>query len=470
MMKEINAIRTGKPFSNLFPVDMEVLSRVTTSMRSSGYDKAHPIQVAVGRWKGSGVVCDGHTRLSAAKGAGIKAVPVISKRFTSLEEALKYTIAEARDRHNRTDAEIHSACSVLDELYQRGGDHRSESFNSKTLKKGRSHKKTAKVLGTSESKVAESRAVREHDDLDQEVREGKRSLNSAAKEARARSKAASEKKKVSRTEGFTLEEWHEMSDDERTSLIEDGKAAKVPFNPQKTEDIDWAKWSWNRVTGCEHGCPYCYARDIANSMYPMKFEPAFWPARLGAPSCTKVPDKAETDVSYRNVFTVSMGDLFGKWVPEEWIRAVLDVVRDCPQWNFIFSTKNPQRYAEFSPFPKNAWIGTTVDRQARVEVAEEVFKKIEAKVKWLSVEPMLEPLEFKHLDRFQWLVMGGASPSENTPAWRVPNGWWTRLHVQAVDLGLAVFHKTNLYERDRNFPGATAKNPARAPEGFFKAV
>lgn len=462
--RDLAKVHTGKPFSDLFPINLDVLARITTSIRANGYDQAHPIQIATGKWNGSGVVCDGHTRLRAAKAAGISEVPVIVKQFESLEEALRYSIAEARDRHNRTDAEIHSARAVLDELGQVGRPKKNLNSNSFP---GESSHQTAKILGTSQYKVVESRAVSKHEDLDHAVREGKLTLHSAAEQARARSRDGREQGGVSRTEGFTLEEWRELSDDKRTALLEDGRTAKVPFNPQKTLDIDWAKWSWNPVTGCEHGCRYCYARDIANSIYSMKFKPAFWPARLGAPSCTKVPDQAEADISYRNVFTVSMGDLFGKWVPSEWVEEILGIVRQSPQWNFIFSTKFPQRYAEFSPLPKNAWIGTTVDRQSRVSVAEKAFENVEAKVKWLSVEPMLEPLKFNHLDRFQWLVIGGASSSESTSQWRVPAAWWVPLHYEAMQHGLRIFHKTNLYVREQMFPGATQTQLKQAPKEFF---
>ena len=65
--------------------------------------------------------------------------------------------------------------------------------------------------------------------------------------------------------------------------------------------------------------------------------------------------------------------------------------------------------AEFT-IPANAWIGTTVDLQARVANAEKAFEKVKADVKWLSIEPMLESLKFSRLDLLKWVVIGGASP------------------------------------------------------------
>ena len=105
--------------------------------------------------------------------------------------------------------------------------------------------------------------------------------------------------------------------------------------------IDWATMSWNPVTGCRHGCPYCYARRTATRFnagledpatlagglhvlpekikatpYPYGFEPTLHRYRLGQPQNTKEP---------QTVFVCSMADLFGRWVPTSWIVEVLDV-------------------------------------------------------------------------------------------------------------------------------------------------
>jgi protein gp37 len=224
------------------------------------------------------------------------------------------------------------------------------------------------------------------------------------------------------------------------------------FNKQDTTNIEWARWSWNPVTGCLHNCPYCYARDIANRFYPWKFEPIFHPERLAAPQYQRVPEEADYELGWRNVFTCSMADLFGKWVPSEWIQLVLDVVRDAPQWNFLFLTKFPVRLAQFE-FPQNAWLGTTVDCQARVKFAEKSFAKVKGGIKWLSVEPMLEPLHFASLNVFDWVVIGGASASSQTPEWHPPRRWVDDLEAAARDAGCMIYEKTNLQARLREYPG-----------------
>jgi protein gp37 len=262
---------------------------------------------------------------------------------------------------------------------------------------------------------------------------------------------------------ITLKEWGGMTDDEQVEAVSDRRASDSKFNSQDTDSIEWARWSWNPVTGCLHGCEYCYARDIANRFFPVNFNPAFYPGRLSAPFNTQPkkpdPDWQPVDVmGYRNVFVCSMADLFGKWVPDLWIENILDVCQDTPQWNYLFLTKFPHRMAEFD-FPDNAWVGTSVDSQALVARAEKAFAKIDAKFKWLSCEPMLEELTFKNLDVFDWIVIGGASESQvsdgtkATAAYHPPFDQIVHLYQQARDAGVPVYMKTNLLgNRIREYP------------------
>jgi protein gp37 len=270
---------------------------------------------------------------------------------------------------------------------------------------------------------------------------------------------------------ITLDHWQTLSEAEQRHVIASSpRNSKEGMNEQKTDNIEWAQWSWNPVTGCLHNCPYCYARDIAENLYPHQFAPAFNPGRLHAPRNTRVPDQAQTNIGYKNVFTCSMADLFGKWVPQEWIEAVLSVVRDCPQWNFLFLTKFPLRLAEFA-FPDNAWVGTSVDCQARVANAEAAFRKVNASVKWLSCEPLLENLQFNSLSMFQWVVIGGASTSAQTPEFRPPRLWINNLWAQAREAGCKIYEKTNLLDRLREYPGQQdAMRPQDVTKEFHYAL
>jgi protein gp37 len=243
-----------------------------------------------------------------------------------------------------------------------------------------------------------------------------------------------------------------LSAEEQQAVLEQGAQGESSLNKQDTSHIEWARWSWNPVTGCKHDCSYCYARDIAARYYKQGFVPAIVPHKLGAPAHTKVPVDAAFNVPHKNVFTCSMADLFGKWVPREWIEAVLAQVSANPQWNFLFLTKFPIRLTEFR-FPPNAWLGTTVDAQARIPNAERAFAQIEGGVKWLSCEPLLERLTFSRLDLFDWVVIGGASASTQTPEFRPRREWVEHLERQAQEAGCRIYEKTNLVVRRTEYPG-----------------
>jgi len=223
------------------------------------------------------------------------------------------------------------------------------------------------------------------------------------------------------------------------------------------DNIEWAAWSWNPVTGCLHNCDYCYARDLAKRIYPQEFEPSYIPERLSMPKNTReIPPRWEGDTGHKNIFTCSMADLFGKWVPVDWINAVLQTIERNPQWTFLLLTKFPIRMAEFT-YPPNVWLGTSVDYQWAVERAEKAFTKIKASgfdgVCWLSCEPMMEQLTFTSLNMFDWVVMGGSSKSSQTPEYKPPFEDILHLYSQARQSGCKVYMKTNLLgERLREYP------------------
>lgn len=270
---------------------------------------------------------------------------------------------------------------------------------------------------------------------------------------------------------YSVEEWKALPVDTRTRIIQEGfESRKAKMNEQPTDSIEWARWSLNTVTGCLNDCPYCYAREFAERRNPHGFRPTFYPSRLAAPGRTKMPAEARGNIGFRNIFANSMSDLFGPWVPDEWIIATIEMAKRNKLWNFLVLTKYPARATEFA-FPENWWQGTTVDKQARVEGAEKAFESIDCKVKWLSVEPLLEPLQFTRLDLFQWIVIGGASRSASTPAWVPPIDWLVGLHQQARDADLRIYYKTNVGMQDelrlREYPGAKTKEKV-LPSQFRK--
>jgi len=103
-------------------------------------------------------------------------------------------------------------------------------------------------------------------------------------------------------------------------------------------------------------------------------------------------------------------------------------------------------------WPDNCWVGTSVDSQARARTAERVFKNVRAGVRWLSCEPLLERVTFATLEGFDWIVVGGATSSTQTPAFTPPAEWVEHLIAQANAAGCQVYLKRNLDYR-HEYPG-----------------
>lgn len=222
------------------------------------------------------------------------------------------------------------------------------------------------------------------------------------------------------------------------------------FN-RTNEHVDWAWWTWNPLTGCAQGCVFCYAREIANRFYPQGFAETFHPGRLNAPANARVPKEAATNPWARNVFTVSMGDLFRSTVSPAIVHAVLGEIAAHPKWEFLLLTKFAKRLPEFE-FPDNAWVGTSIVSQEWVKPAEAAFSEVEARVKWISAEPLLGPLEFERLDLFDWIVIGSQSKTSSVSALQPERAWVESLKRQAREAGVAIYEKENLALHLKEFP------------------
>ena len=234
-----------------------------------------------------------------------------------------------------------------------------------------------------------------------------------------------------------------------------GRKTISTFN-ETNQNVEWARWTWNPVTGCNHGCEYCYARDIANRYFKEKFKPTFHPNRLAAPQNSKLngSNSKFTKEGNKNVFVCSMADLFGEWVPDEWITTVFDTIWKAPQWNFILLTKNPKRYLTID-FPKNVWIGATADTQKRADVSLGVFAELtntgNENIKFLSCEPLKEKVDFLHAD-IDWLIIGGQSKSSGGPAFQPQWKWVESLMLRCIEGEIPYYFKPNLTVRPRMYP------------------
>lgn len=308
---------------------------------------------------------------------------------------------------------------------------------------GETRAEVAKLAGVSAKTASDFMTVKDKGTPEdyQAVVDGKASVSGKAKEVREREKVAD---LIPQTKEYiTLDAWKKMSEQERVFVLQ--TQGKKTLNKQDNDAIGWAKWSWNPITGCLHNCPYCYARDIANRFYDQGFAPSLMPERLTAPQ-NQHPRESNNPAD-RNIFTGSMADMFGNWVPEEWIEAVMKSVSHSPEWNFLFLTKFPKRMID-RDVPKNVWLGTSVDKQSRVKTVEDVFEQVPAHTRWLSIEPLLEPLKFSRPEIFQWVVIGGASASSKTPEWAPPFEWLIDLYNQFNDAGVRVYFKHNVLRRE----------------------
>lgn len=234
-----------------------------------------------------------------------------------------------------------------------------------------------------------------------------------------------------------------------------GRPPKPMFN-ETNDSIEWAKWSWNPVTGCKHNCQYCYARDIANRFYTeYKFEPHFYPERLTAPKNTTVPENRKNESGIKNVFVCSMADLFGDWVPKDWIEKILNAVKESPDWTFLFLTKNPKRYKEFE-FSNNCWIGATADSQKRMDEIFSIFPTLhqttKASILFTSCEPLKEQITLKKNSGIDWLIIGAQSRTAGAPEFQPEWTWVESLICQSRMLEIPLYWKPNLTTRPKSYP------------------
>ena len=253
--------------------------------------------------------------------------------------------------------------------------------------------------------------------------------------------------------------------------------------------IDWADATWNPVTGCLHGCEYCYARGIARRFgghrfqlpptgptpgktdrlieplkiheldkpsrrkedmgdgmvrvgpilpYPFDFDPTLHRYALEKPQHWKKP---------RNIFVCSMADLFGEWVPDEWIKAVFDACAAAPQHRYLFLTKNPKRYIDLANkdmLPREHWYGYSATRQCQLWTFNHADDCPCINL-FVSIEPILEPMQpnFSTHTPADWVIIGaetGNRKGKITPS----KSWIDNILMECEYSGRPVFMKDSL--------------------------
>lgn len=210
--------------------------------------------------------------------------------------------------------------------------------------------------------------------------------------------------------------------------------------------IEWCSHTWNVVTGCLHGCLYCYAARIYNR-FGRSFEPQRHPERLRTPMKVKKPSR---------VFVSSTGDLFGKWVPEKWIREVIDISTLAHWHTFIFLTKNPERLKTFNLWPPNAWVGASITDQASADRTIPALRSVESSVRFLSIEPLLGEINLKGAESLNWIIVG----AQTGPGAKPPDWAWGQEIIQYTDEhNIPLFMKDNLGGEHFGMVGAVQEYP-----------
>jgi len=206
--------------------------------------------------------------------------------------------------------------------------------------------------------------------------------------------------------------------------------------------IDWTDMSWNPVTGCLNDCPYCYARGIArrfgdgsgmkmarinhldlfvkpDNPYPDYFAPTFHRYRLDEPKRKKKP---------QNIFVGSMCDLFGDWIPDEWLDEVFKSCADAPWHRYLFLTKNPQRYENILSLvnDENMWLGVTINSQSNVDSEPFSFLnsyslRRERTKTFFSIEPIQESIILR-CDIPSWVIIGAETGKRKSKV--IPKKEW----------------------------------------------
>lgn len=250
----------------------------------------------------------------------------------------------------------------------------------------------------------------------------------------------------------------------------------------KKTKIDWCNSTWNPVTGCLHGCAYCYARRIAERFggypsdeklhefnvrqmvrhrnddgewnrwykcaYPFSFAPTLHRYKLDEPRHWKKP---------RNIFVCSMADLFGEWVPDEWIREVLKACEAAPWHRYLFLTKNGKRYMklyEKGIMPMgmhawNKWFGCTVERETDDFFFNNLYGNGIDHQGFLSIEPMLSDFEPGVIDQdatgIKWVIVGAETGNRKGKVG--PQRAWVEHIAQTCKAsGIPLFMKNSLRE------------------------
>lgn len=205
--------------------------------------------------------------------------------------------------------------------------------------------------------------------------------------------------------------------------------------------IEWTNATWNPLSGCNkisQGCKNCYAERMAARLkamgqhrYRNGFELTLHPEALDEPYSWKKP---------RYVFVNSMSDLFHKDVPLEFIQKVFKVMNDCSAHQFQVLTKRADRLEEVSKhlnWTPNIWMGVSVESQDYTNRIDHL-RNVPARVRFLSVEPLIGPITSMNLKGIHWVIVGGESGPGSRP---IEKEWVRVIRDKCLKNDVAFFFK-----------------------------
>lgn len=227
-----------------------------------------------------------------------------------------------------------------------------------------------------------------------------------------------------------------------------------------SSSIEWTEMTWNPTTGCSKisaGCKFCYAEIMTRRLKAMgqeKYKDGFkvlktHESALNTPFTWKSP---------KIVFVNSMSDLFHEDIPLDFIRSVFGVMNSNPQHVFQVLTKRADRLLALNndvQWTDNIWMGVSVENN-EVSSRIDLLSKTSAKIKFLSLEPLIGPLPNLDLDSIDWVIVGGESGRKPRP---MKEEWVTDIKNQCQQANVPFFFKqwggTNKKKTGRLLEGKT---------------
>lgn len=209
-----------------------------------------------------------------------------------------------------------------------------------------------------------------------------------------------------------------------------------------TSRIEWTEQTWNPAVGCtkiSSGCKHCYAESMAKRLkamdtpgYENGFALQILPQRLLDPIKRKKPTV---------YFVNSMSDLFHDRIPDSYIEQVFEVIEQTPQHTYQILTKRAARMARYfkkRSVPDNAWLGVTVENRKHGVPRIDYLRKVPARIRFLSIEPLLEDVGALDLSSIHWVIVGGESGPKARP---MKQEWADSVRLQCAKQQVAFFFK-----------------------------